>query len=171
VYYRTIKAKFIAKLLNKKNKGLTNLLMNKKIKLIFLFLIIFLFGKLAFSNETNIKLNISGIKDLKGNLQIAIYNNSEYFLKEGHLFQGKIIKIDKPQITTYFDNIPSGNYAISIYQDINKNNKLDTNIFGIPTEKYGFSNNAKGSFGPPSFKESQFSISDDKSVTMNIELR
>jgi uncharacterized protein (DUF2141 family) len=146
-------------------------MMNKKIKLIFLFLIIFLFGKPAFSNEANIKLNISGIKNLKGNLKIAIYDKPENFLQETHLFQAKILKIDKPQITTYFDNIPSGNYAISIYQDINKNNKLDTNIFGIPEEPYGFSNNAKGSFGPPSFKESQFSIPADKNVTMNIELK
>jgi uncharacterized protein (DUF2141 family) len=146
-------------------------LLNQTNKLIFLFLITILLGTLAFSNEVNIKLNISGIKDLKGNLKIAIYDKPENFLKETHLFQAKMLKIDKPQITTYFDNIPSGNYAISIYQDINENNKLDTNIFGIPTEKYGFSNNAKGSFGPPSFKESQFSIPDDKTVTMNIELR
>ncbi len=43
---------------------------------------------------------------------------------------------------------PAGTYAISVYYDINDNGKLDTGLFRIPKEKIGFSNNARGRFGP-----------------------
>ena len=39
-----------------------------------------------------------------------------------------------------------------------KNEKLDTNFFGIPKEQFGFSNNAKGRFGPPSFESASFEL-------------
>ncbi|MDR0612870.1 MAG: DUF2141 domain-containing protein, partial [Dysgonamonadaceae bacterium] len=60
--------------------------------------------------------------------------------------------------------LPEGEYAISVYHDENDNNKLDTGVFGIPTEGYGFSNNVKGFMGPPSFKESKFSLTKDSTL-------
>jgi uncharacterized protein (DUF2141 family) len=36
------------------------------------------------------------------------------------------------------------------------NGKLDTNRLGIPREGYGFSNDAKGWLGPPSFSATSF---------------
>jgi uncharacterized protein (DUF2141 family) len=41
---------------------------------------------------------------------------------------------------------------------VNSNNKLDTYFFGLPKEKYGFSRNAKGFIGPPSFKKAKFTL-------------
>jgi len=50
------------------------------------------------------------------------------------------------------------------FHDENKNKKLDTNWMGIPREGYCFSNNAKGPFGSPWFKEMLFEIKGDTSV-------
>jgi uncharacterized protein (DUF2141 family) len=36
------------------------------------------------------------------------------------------------------------------------NGKLDTNWLGIPIEGYGFSNDAKGLFGAPSYSAARF---------------
>ena len=33
---------------------------------------------------------------------------------------------------------------------------FDTNFLGIPTENYGFSNNARGLFGPPNWEDAKF---------------
>jgi hypothetical protein len=38
----------------------------------------------------------------------------------------------------------------------NSNGKLDTNLLGIPTEGYGFSNNATALIGTPSFSDASF---------------
>ena len=44
-------------------------------------------------------------------------------------------------------------FAIGAHHDRNANEKLDKNALGLPTEPYGFSNNPKRGFGPPSYEE------------------
>jgi uncharacterized protein (DUF2141 family) len=64
--------------------------------------------------------------------------------------------------------LPEGEYAISLYHDVNDNNTLDTGLFGIPTEGYGFSNNVKGLMGAPSFEKSKFSLTEDRIMRINL---
>ena len=45
--------------------------------------------------------------------------------------------------------------------DVNGNDALDSNIVGMPTEPYGFSNNAQGSFGPPAWQDARFALDGD----------
>lgn len=60
--------------------------------------------------------------------------------------------------------LPDGEYAATAFQDRNGNNELDANLVGMPTEPYGFSNNARGMFGPPSFADSAFVIKGGKTA-------
>lgn len=69
----------------------------------------------------------------------------------------------------HFRNLPAGDYAASVYHDINGNGRLDTNRLGVPAEPYGFSRDARGAFGPPSFEDAQFSVG-DQPLTMEINL-
>ena len=48
--------------------------------------------------------------------------------------------------------------------------KFDT-FFGLPKEKYGFSNDAAVFFGPPSFEESSFNLNEIEIKNMEISLR
>ena len=57
-----------------------------------------------------------------------------------------------------FADLPKGDYAVTAFLDENSNNKLDSNLFGIPTELYGFSRNARGLAGPPSFADAAFRV-------------
>ena len=61
-----------------------------------------------------------------------------------------------------------GIYALKIYIDKNYNNKFDFNIFGLPKEQYGFSNNAMNLFGPPNFKKALFKLNANKKVKINL---
>ena len=45
----------------------------------------------------------------------------------------------------------TGRYAAIAFHDENGNGKLDKNFLGVPTEPYGFSNDAQGFLGPPTF--------------------
>jgi len=68
------------------------------------------------------------------------------------------------------DDVPPGTYAVRLYHDENDNGELDTNIFGVPQEPFGFSNNARGSMGPPDFEEAAFTVaSDSLSMTITAE--
>ena len=68
-----------------------------------------------------------------------------------------------------FDPIPAGTYAVACFHDENKNGRLDTGLFGIPTEGTVASNNAKGFMGPPTFKDAKFSFAGSRTLrlTMN----
>ncbi|MDR2086592.1 MAG: DUF2141 domain-containing protein, partial [Dysgonamonadaceae bacterium] len=61
-----------------------------------------------------------------------------------------------------------GDYAVSIFHDENDNYKLDTGMFGIPVEKTGFSNNAKGVMGPPKFKDCVVKIEEDLVIYISL---
>ena len=63
-----------------------------------------------------------------------------------------------PTCRVSFEGLPPGSYALAVYQDENDNDRLDTNFLRIPTERYGFSNQAHGLLGPPSFKAAQFVV-------------
>ena len=45
---------------------------------------------------------------------------------------------------------------------------MDRNLFGVPKEQFGFSNNAKGNFGPPSFEDASFTVSNDMKIEIDL---
>lgn len=55
-------------------------------------------------------------------------------------------------------DLPPGTYAVSVYDDLNGNHKLDRNFIGIPREPVGVSNNPPGRLGPPRFDECSFHL-------------
>jgi len=112
---------------------------------------------LAQSKSGTLEVIIKGYPNKNGSITVGVFNNKEAFLKEA--FQEANIKIgNESNVTLKFENLPYGNYAASVYHDENDNGELDTNFIGIPKEVYGFSNNAKGMFGPPPYKDCLFEV-------------
>jgi len=74
---------------------------------------------------------------------------------------GGIQNIENNTCIISIKNIQKGKYIFKYFHDENCNNKLDKNCLGIPTEGFGFSNNAKGSFGPPETGKTIFRIEND----------
>ena len=66
-------------------------------------------------------------------------------------------------------DLPPGVYAVTVYEDLNNNQKLDHNFIGIPREPVGVSNNPTTRFGPPHFDECSFHLG-DTAQTINITL-
>ena len=68
-----------------------------------------------------------------------------------------------------FDRLAPGRYAIAVCHDENDNGVCDKNIFGIPKEGVGVSNDALRRFGPPRFEDASFAIAGE-GVTQTIHL-
>jgi uncharacterized protein (DUF2141 family) len=65
--------------------------------------------------------------------------------------------------------LPPGRYALIVIHDENDNALLDTGTLGIPTEGYGFSNNAMGFFSAPDFDAAAVTVGpDDKSTFISL---
>ena len=56
------------------------------------------------------------------------------------------------------ENLQPGTYAVAVYHDLNGNGELDRTTLGPPDEPYGFSNDARGTFGPPKFDKAAIEI-------------
>jgi uncharacterized protein (DUF2141 family) len=139
---------------------------NFKIMKKILFLAFSLVSVVCFSQQHTLTIEIDGFDSDNGQLVLGVCDKKENFLKE--YAYGDVVKIKNKRATVVIKNLPSGEYAISLFHDVNSNNILDKNIFGIPSEDYGFSNNAKGTFGPPKYDDAKFSL--NKSIIIKINL-
>jgi uncharacterized protein (DUF2141 family) len=118
----------------------------------------------------DLTLNIMGFENDEGSVKIALSNSKEDYTTKGQAFQGAIEVISNKTAHHIFEEIPFGIYAIKIFHDENNDGELDTNFLGIPSEDYGFSNNAKGNFGPASWEDAQFTFGKDSMIVeINID--
>ncbi|CAN7583384.1 MULTISPECIES: DUF2141 domain-containing protein [unclassified Variovorax] len=67
-----------------------------------------------------------------------------------------------------FPGLAPGRYALRVFADENGNGKLDTNPMGMPTERYGFSNDAKGNRAAPGFDAASFSVDADLKTVIHL---
>jgi len=110
---------------------------------------------------------VKQMKNTEGELRVSLFNSESDWLSKGEIQTSQIE--NQEVVTISFKNVPAGKYAVSVIHDANSNGDLDTGSFGIPVEAYGFSNDARGMFGPPSFDESEFEITSDHKIIVNIK--
>ena len=90
---------------------------------------------------------------------VALHNSEDSYQSNGDIAIAKTrTKVVNQKAQVVFVNIFYGSYGVSIYHDENANMKMDKNAMGIPKESYGFSNNAKGFFGKPSYEDVLFEM-------------
>ena len=112
------------------------------------------------NSQNKITVQIEKVSPAKGSIFVALFDSESTFLTAKR-FKSEKILVDSNSVSVVFDSIPNGTYAISTFHDENSNGKMDTGMFGIPEEGYGFSNNARGMFGPAKFKDAKFVIKDE----------
>jgi uncharacterized protein (DUF2141 family) len=133
------------------------------------FLTAILLNGLNVQAQAKLEVTVTNIKEAKGTIRVGLFDSEEKFLKNA--VDGKIVKANHDQVTVVFENLKPGNYAASVIHDENENGDLDKNMIGIPSEGFGFGNDAMGTFGPPSFDESKITIVDKQTVKQSIKLR
>jgi uncharacterized protein (DUF2141 family) len=118
-----------------------------------------------------LKLELHG-KGLAGNqIRVAVYSAKapEQYPSDDKFYRGVVSEAMTDSLTVTVPDLPPGKYAVAAYVDNNKNGKQDKNFLGVPKESYGFSNDARGMFGPPDFAEAEFEIG-EVVVTKSIKL-
>lgn len=107
--------------------------------------------------------------DAGGKVMVALCPSKEAFDQE----KGCLVKVLDARggaVRAVFLGLPAGQHAIKAYHDVNANGKLDTNWMGIPNEPYGFGNDARGSFGPPTFEQAAIAV-DRAPVVTRLKLK
>jgi uncharacterized protein (DUF2141 family) len=119
----------------------------------------------AGDNQGRLVVKVTNLGDLKGQVMVGLFDKEDNFLKEP--IKGVSAKATAEGQELVFENLPYGEYAVSVIHDENENGELDTFLV-IPTEPYGFSNNVMGKFGPPSFEQSKISFKNDTSIEIKL---
>ena len=120
--------------------------------------------------KASIKVNISGLRNQKGDVIICLSSNAKDYpdcRKDKTARQQKIPASNGSSVT--FENVEPGVYALALVHDKNRNGKMDIALF-LPKEGFGMSNNPKVRAGKPKFKNSQFTVGTEN-IVHNIKMR
>ena len=127
-------------------------------------MLIYVFGlyTLLWGNH-KMPVQIHQIQEAKGQVMVAIYASNEGFLStEKAVFKKNYAISEKGTFSLEIPDLPAGEYAVSCYHDVNGNGILDKNMFGVPTEPYGFSQNARPKFRAPTWDETKLNFKGQK---------
>ena len=140
----------------------------------YFFLLVSLFftlETLGQSNQTSLQVSISGASSDAGSIRILVFSKPSGFPDQVKQAVRSISLPSKNGKASFkLTDLPTGTYAIGVIHDQDNNGKLSTNAVGYPTEKFGFSNNPKVYFGPPSFEKAAFVLG-KTAVSLEISLR
>lgn len=122
------------------------------------------------ANNT-LTIEISGIEESEGKMACALFwKNKGFPRKHRRALRRTWVEIEGDTVECVFRRTGLGEYAASVFLDLNGNGKLDTNAIGSPKEPWGVSQNAKAKrFGPPIYKDAKFTYPGGP-LTIQIEL-
>ena len=138
--------------------------MPKLIYIVFTVLMLILLF-VAKSNAADLTVKIFGLRNDKGDVHIALYDNPKVFPSSDYMLREVRKGIINRKTEYQFTNLTPGYYALAAYHDENDNDSFDTNFLGLPTEGYAFSSDAQAIFGPPSFLDAQITLKLEGSTT------
>ena len=105
--------------------------------------------------KAQLTLTVTGIKEHKGALLIAVYDQAGYDADKD--VAASMVPVVADTATTTFE-VPAGQYGIKLFHDVDGDGKMGMNPFGMPIEPFAFSNNAPAQFGPAMWDAAKFEV-------------
>ncbi len=125
----------------------------------------------AQASQPGLHVEILGIRNSIGAVACALFEGPGGFPTEFLRFATNImmVQVRATKATCDFADIAPGTYALAVIHDENRDGELAINWMGKPQEGYGFSNDAKGTLGAPSFEAASFAYNGER-LNMTIAL-
>ena len=132
------------------------------------FLIALALGQISFAQNAKLEIEISGISEIKGKIQIAIFNDSEVFPEKGKAYRVEFFDVNAQVMQVVIADLPYNDYGIVLFHDVNSDKVCNLNFIGIPKEAYGFSNNVKPVLKAPSFESARVNLNTNKKIHIQL---
>ena len=111
------------------------------------------------AKTANLAVTFTGITKTTGAIMMAMFDSqAAYEGDDAKPIRVAVVPAGSAEVSTAFEGLAPGHYAIKLYHDVNGDGKMNTNPFGMPTEPYAFSNNAKGNMGPAKWPDAMFNL-------------
>jgi uncharacterized protein (DUF2141 family) len=106
---------------------------------------------------SSLTVQVTGLEP-QGSVLIAVFEDESGFPRRNKAARTCQTAVTGKNTQVRIEGLPPGAYALALFQDLNNDGILNKGAFGVPTEPYGFSNNVRGTFGPPSFQAASFTL-------------
>lgn len=117
------------------------------------------------ASAAELRLAFPGLK-AEGRVAYAVYADSVSWNRRTGAVKAGTVATGEDVVL----HLPPGVYGVMAYHDRDDDRKLDTLPIGLPTEPYGFSNDARGTFGPPGWRAASFRL-DEPGGRQTLRLR
>lgn len=128
-----------------------------------------LFADVAQDPGVTLKVTITNIPGVKGDLLIGLFDSEKSFTKNPMAISPKIEVESTDDLVVEIPMVKPGTYAISVVQDLNENGKLDKSFVGMPKEPLAFSVISEIPRGKPKFADCSFAVGEED-VELTISL-
>jgi uncharacterized protein (DUF2141 family) len=123
------------------------------------------------ASAAEVVVRISGLSEPLGQVGCSLFAGPAGFPMDNSSARNLWLSADAKGMNCRFNDVPEGTYAVSIGHDLNGNKRVDTNLFGLPTEQWGVSNNARPMLRAPRFDEASFKVAADaKDVVIDVKV-
>jgi uncharacterized protein (DUF2141 family) len=104
-----------------------------------------------------LSIQVTSINAPTGEIVVTLYPSDprRFLAPRGKLLRQRV-KATAPVTRTCFYLPGPGTYAVAVYHDADGNHDFNRSALGMPTEGFGFSNDAATRFGVPSFDAVRF---------------
>jgi uncharacterized protein (DUF2141 family) len=114
------------------------------------------------AESPNLRVIATNVRSDAGQVIVWVYDNKDDWLSDRYR-TFKSVKVAGNRVgdsVTLELLLPPGEYALSVFQDVDNDTKLKSNFIGLPKEPAALSNNLRPKFGPPRYKDAVFTIGD-----------
>ncbi|MET0272964.1 MAG: DUF2141 domain-containing protein [Phenylobacterium sp.] len=122
-------------------------------------------------SATQLTIEVTGVRAARGQMAITIYPDvaRRFLAPKGKLARVRVVS--RAPVTSACFWLPQpGFYAVAVYHDANGDEDFNRSLVGLPTEGFGFSNDAPTPTGLPPFQAVRFRVPAGES-TLKVKLR
>ncbi len=117
--------------------------------------------------ELTLTVEVSNLEPGEGQVSVNVFGEKRDWMRRP-LASATEPVADEDSVTIEFDGLEPGTYGVSVVYDVNSNGEMDSEFMRIPKEPFGFSNNARGRFGPPGWNRVSFELDGDTRIEIRV---
>jgi uncharacterized protein (DUF2141 family) len=110
------------------------------------------------ADTATLVIKVEKVSPRGGDIRVALYTEETYSGENGQPVQDAVVPAKPGETIVTLSNIKPGTYAVKLFQDFNRNGQFDMSWYGLPLEKFGFSNDARPTFTEPPFAATRFEL-------------
>ena len=120
------------------------------------------------ASAADLTIEVRGLRSGDGRVLVAVHGpeSKDTFPSGDDVVAGRRQPAQVGSVRFVVGDLSPGRYAVAAFHDANDNGELDTNLLGIPSEGYGFGNDASALFGPPDFEAAAITVGDTTVVAV-----